>query len=187
MPARRTSGGDPGLLLPTPRASDCGTNRGGAAGREGKERPSIGTMLTPTAKDNLTAPAMQKWAEAREMMALLRVAMEQVPTCTASDGGVEPLDRPTGRKLVTVVDARLRCLATPTARDWRSGKASPETMAKNSRPLNEQLCTLGITQETALLAIYEWLMAFPPGWHASGAAPTETPSSSLSCEESSLE
>src|SRR6185436_3852776 len=26
---------------------------------------------------------------------------------------------------------------TPSARDWKSGKASPETMAKNSRPLNE--------------------------------------------------
>lgn len=28
--------------------------------------------------------------------------------------------------------------ATPSARDWRSGDASPETLAKNSRPLNEQ-------------------------------------------------
>jgi hypothetical protein len=26
---------------------------------------------------------------------------------------------------------------TPSARDWRSGKAGPETMARNSRPLNE--------------------------------------------------
>jgi len=32
-----------------------------------------------------------------------------------------------------------RLLPTPTSRDWRSGKASIETMAKNSRPLNETL------------------------------------------------
>lgn len=30
-------------------------------------------------------------------------------------------------------------LATPTSRDWRSGKASEATMSRNSRPLNEQL------------------------------------------------
>lgn len=30
-------------------------------------------------------------------------------------------------------------LPTPTARDYRSGKASPETHAKNSRPLSEQI------------------------------------------------
>jgi hypothetical protein len=29
-------------------------------------------------------------------------------------------------------------LATPSARDWRSGKASQETLDRNSRPLNEQ-------------------------------------------------
>jgi hypothetical protein len=28
--------------------------------------------------------------------------------------------------------------ATPAARDWRDGRASPETMERNSRPLNEQ-------------------------------------------------
>jgi hypothetical protein len=76
-----------------------------------------------------------------------------MPTPTASDGGREPPGK-TGRKLVTF-------LATPTARDWRSGKASAETHSKNSRPLNEQLCALGITEATALLAIYLWLMAWP--------------------------
>ena len=30
-------------------------------------------------------------------------------------------------------------LATPTKRDWRSGKASEATMQRNSRPLNEQV------------------------------------------------
>ena len=31
----------------------------------------------------------------------------------------------------------VKMLPTPTVRDWRSGKASPKTMAKNARPLNE--------------------------------------------------
>jgi DNA-cytosine methyltransferase len=30
-------------------------------------------------------------------------------------------------------------MATPSARDWRSGKASAETMNRNARPLNEQM------------------------------------------------
>jgi site-specific DNA-cytosine methylase len=34
-------------------------------------------------------------------------------------------------------------LPTPTARDWRSGKASPETHGKNSRPLNETVSAMG--------------------------------------------
>ena len=48
--------------------------------------------------------------------------------------------------------------ATPTARDWRSGKASPETMARNSRPLSEQV---GGTLNPTWV---EWLMGFPPNW-----------------------
>jgi hypothetical protein len=33
----------------------------------------------------------------------------------------------------------VKIYATPSARDWKNGKASPETMMKNSRPLNEQI------------------------------------------------
>jgi hypothetical protein len=31
---------------------------------------------------------------------------------------------------------------TPSARDWRSGKASPATMARNARPLNEVVASM---------------------------------------------
>ena len=94
------------LKVPTPSAVDYGSNRGGAAGRTGPERPSLKRMLTPTAKDNLTAPSMQKWAGARELMAVLANATEKLPTCTASNGGAEP-DGVTGRKLVTIIRRRL--------------------------------------------------------------------------------
>jgi hypothetical protein len=57
--------------------------------------------------------------------------------------------------------------ATPAARDWRSGLASEETMARNSRPLSEQVG--GSLNPTWV----EWLMGYPLGWTA--LEPSETP------------
>jgi len=48
--------------------------------------------------------------------------------------------------------------ATPTARDWRSGKASQATHDKNSRPLSEQI---GGSLNPPWV---EWLMGWPLGW-----------------------
>jgi len=48
--------------------------------------------------------------------------------------------------------------ATPTARDWKSGKASQATMDRNSRPLSEQIG--GSLNPTWV----EWLMGWPLGW-----------------------
>lgn len=48
--------------------------------------------------------------------------------------------------------------ATPTARDWKSGKASEATMARNSRPLSEQVG--GSLNPTWV----EWLMGWPLEW-----------------------
>jgi hypothetical protein len=47
---------------------------------------------------------------------------------------------------------------TPTARDWKSGKASEATMERNSRPLSEQIG--GSLNPTWV----EWLMGWPIGW-----------------------
>ena len=59
--------------------------------------------------------------------------------------------------------------ATPSARDWRDGRASEATHAKNSRPLNEQIVAMeasgDTTQPTSLNPAWvEWLQGFPPGW-----------------------
>ncbi len=67
--------------------------------------------------------------------------------------------------------------ATPVSRDWRDRRASPETMARNSRPLNEQAVQLadsgpmpnGATAATASggqlnPALPRWLMGLPPEW-----------------------
>jgi hypothetical protein len=52
----------------------------------------------------------------------------------------------------------VKMLATPTARDWKSGKASPATMARNSRPLSEQIGGLLNPRFVAQM------MGFPPDW-----------------------
>ena len=49
-------------------------------------------------------------------------------------------------------------LATPTSRDWKSGKASQDTMERNSRPLSEQV---GGSLNPPWV---EWLMNWPLGW-----------------------
>jgi hypothetical protein len=57
----------------------------------------------------------------------------------------------------TLTTAVKRC-ATPTARDWKSGKASDATMERNSRPLSEQIG--GSLNPTWV----ELLMGWPANW-----------------------
>lgn len=66
---------------------------------------------------------------------------------------------PSGNELGRAVNQSLR-VATPTARDWRSGKASVETLEKNSRPLSEQI---GGSLNPPWV---EWLMGWPIEWTA---------------------
>lgn len=82
------------FLLPTPSASSYGTNKGGAAGRKGKVRPSLQTMArkgllpTPTVKGNYNRK------------------------------GLSPAS---GDGLATAIN---QLLPTPTARDWKSGASN---------------------------------------------------------------
>ena len=64
------------------------------------------------------------------------------------------LSERSGDGLATAVS---RC-ATPTARDWKSGKASDATMERNSRPLSEQIG--GSLNPTWV----ELLMGWPANW-----------------------
>jgi hypothetical protein len=56
--------------------------------------------------------------------------------------------------------------ATPTSRDWKSGKVSEETMRRNSRPLSDQI---GGTLNPNWV---EWLMGWPIGWTDCAASGT---------------
>jgi len=67
-------------------------------------------------------------------------------------------------------------LPTPTARDWRSGKASKLTHAHNYRPLNEQLSWMSGNRSGHVNPRFlEWMMGLPKGW--SEPAPSAIPSS----------
>lgn len=63
---------------------------------------------------------------------------------------------------------------TPSARDWRLGKASAATLNRNVRPLSEQAWNLGATPSGSIAptassgalnpAWVSWLMGYPIGW-----------------------
>lgn len=80
------------------------------------------------------------------------------PTASLADKGgrITPRKGREGGTLIEAISARN--WATPTARDWRSGKASQATHERNSRPLSEQVG--GQLNPTWV----EWLMGWPTGW-----------------------
>jgi hypothetical protein len=106
---------------------------------------------------NLVDAGVLDRAEAEAMISgsLTPPRMEKWPTPTVCGNYNRKGASPTsGDGLATAV---LKC-ATPTARDWQSGKASQATHNKNSRPLSEQIG--GSLNPTWV----EWLMGWPLGW-----------------------
>jgi hypothetical protein len=94
-------------------------------------------------------------AAGKKVQVDLGQAVKRWPTPTVCGNYNRKGASPTsGDGLATAV---LKC-ATPTARDWRSGKASDATMERNSRPLSEQIG--GSLNPTWV----EWLMGWPLGW-----------------------
>jgi len=73
---------------------------------------------------------------------------------------------PSGNELGRAVNQEM--FPTPTARDWKSGKASQTTMDRNSRPLSEQI---GGSLSPPWV---EWLMGWPLGWTSLQPMPRET-------------
>lgn len=87
------------------------------------------------------------------------------PTPTSNDTKNAPYQRSNGKKYPTLPGA---VLATPTSRDWKSGKASEETHDQNSRPLSEQVG--GQLNPTWV----GWLMGWPLDWEALGPLSPQT-------------
>jgi hypothetical protein len=144
-------------LLPTPLAGDAEggrTTKGKGRQAEAGLRQVVQNLLpTPRAND----------AEKRGQIAndprngLPATIMHLIPTPRA-----EGFDAGKHKGKADSVHSLIKMLPTPTARDWKSEKASPETMAKNARPLSE---TLGANTGYKLQPEFvEWMMGFPENW-----------------------
>ena len=131
MPERTTSGDESGFL-PTPTACQYGTNQGGAAGRVGKVRPSLRSLvLTPTAKANLTCPSMQKWKGARAFTDLLPTpAARNWRSGKASEGTLQRNSRPLNEVLQACGHGKQDLL---TVTRWLMGY--PKTWTLLSKPM----------------------------------------------------
>jgi hypothetical protein len=110
-----------------------------------------GLWQTPVEDDLVN----RKGASATSGDGLATAVAMRWPTPIASDSRGSS-GKPAPGKQVQLVD--MVKVATPTARDWRSGKASQATHDKNSRPLSEQIG--GSLNPTWV----EWLMGWPLGW-----------------------
>ena len=89
-----------------------------------------------------------------------------LPTPTASGGGSNKSPGPNAiRRPSLQTMARHNLWPTPMARDWRSGKVSKSTLAKNSRPPSEAV--QGSDGGPLNPTWVEWLMGWPLGWTAS--------------------
>jgi hypothetical protein len=156
------------------------------------EETECGSLLpTPTGAGNENSPSMQKWPAHRALAGMLAT-----PTASGSDARNtnRPSARSTKTQLALAATptassygtnqggaagrvGKVRhnleksavlagMLPTPTTRDWKSGAASEETHARNSRPLNEVAHRQGVTGGI-FIALREWMMGWPLGWSAS--------------------
>ncbi len=168
----RISGTGFGLSVPTPTVYDStgkGTPRKDSnldqGGRHGVSlHHFVAKWPTPTCPNGGRSVAhVTDWrsertaytAKGKKVQVDLAQAVKRWPTPTVCGNyNRKGASASSGDGLATAVT---KC-ATPTARDWKSGKASEETHARNSRPLSEQIG--GSLNPTWV----EWLMGWPLGW-----------------------
>lgn len=132
------------LMLPTPCASQGGSNRGGGSGRVGPYRPSLNMMASTG-----------MW-----------------PTPTASQRGDCPSERerrsPTLCSTVNMVDAS-RMYPTPTVGDAKASGASgysTDSGRHSGITLTDAICGEAASGRSGKLnpSWVEWLMGWPIGW-----------------------
>jgi len=126
---------------PTPNAMEGGqTSRGG----DRKDELLMGGLVSarPTPKEQNARGTTPK------KDGLWDVAQLASPRATPQVDDANNVTRNSGQFQSLTRQAQLTRLPTPSARDWRDGRASPKTMDRNARPLNEiavQLMDVGAT------------------------------------------
>uniref|UniRef100_A0A6M3L0K8 Uncharacterized protein n=1 Tax=viral metagenome TaxID=1070528 RepID=A0A6M3L0K8_9ZZZZ len=140
---------------PTPRANEASQHNGADNGVALSR--AVKTWPTPQARDGDNRGAQAKRYMNPQRSNDLPDAVAMFPTPRATDG---EKGGPNQRGSKGDLGLPGAVFATPSARDYRSGKASPETMERNSRPLSEQV---GGQLNPEFV---EFLMNFPRGWTA---------------------
>ncbi len=123
-----------GSALPTPTAQSYGTNKGGAAGRKGKARPSLETMAksglwpTPRASANenrQTKPTPSQLAGKHGMNLATAVNMLPTPRASEASRGDSPSERrrktPGLESVVNMALGTYRGQLNPTWVEWLMG------------------------------------------------------------------
>jgi hypothetical protein len=103
-------------------------------------RPSLKVLVAtlPRPKTSDFRPELPSRATGRRSNLQDRVSTLQTPRATDGEKGTDPTRKSLpggGQGLVEAV----RILPTPVARDWKDGRASSDTHARNARPLNERV------------------------------------------------
>ena len=167
MSAPPISGIGSGLWVPTPIATEWKAGSGKLGNRAPEKAAKAGLKLTefaklwptPTVCGNYNRKGASK-TSGDGLATAVANAMWPTPTSSlgTKGGRVTPRKSREGGTLIEAVSART--FATPTARNWRSGKASQATHDRNSRPLSEQVG--GLLNPDWVELIMGWLK----GWTA---------------------
>lgn len=148
-----------GVLLPTPKASD--PTRGANCNHSPMLHEVVRLLPTPTANDWKGGNHSGSGSASANSIATYAESL-MLPTPRATDGekGARKIhDRKEGPTLLEAV----HLLPTPSARDWKSGRASKETLQKNSRPLSEAIEAKAGSGRLNPVWV-EVLMGFPISW-----------------------
>ena len=183
----------------SPTATEYGSNQGGAAGRTGRVRPSLSSMLaTPLASTAGSHDSHRGGSRATAQgrrgadLGSQLAAMMPTPLASHADGSRGQMGTRNGKPR-RKNDLAAMMPPTPTVRDTRSDMASPETMDRNSRPLSETAGELGLTGTAAspvwqrralLLGLVLWLMGAPEGWFQGCETPSSAPRATRSSHRS---
>lgn len=168
-PERATSAIDSSSLLPTPSASPYGTNKGGAAGRAGPERPSLderasrGMLPTPTCNES-TYQRDRNGNVYPSLLGLAKLGALPTPTAHLSKEGGFPAEGTLHTPTLTWTGlSTLGLLPTPTATLADKGGRLTPRKSREGGTLIEALSARGAVGSLHPQFV-EWMMGLPAGW-----------------------